>query len=154
VVLDTPIDIDIGFAKKADLAKFASHDAAQERLLWVKEHIGVDAYQNILANILVAKKILKEGKAYKKFEDGGLGGIGVENWILSNNGNIAEACKSFYEAAYKNDAIVSLEEFKKNYHVFDPGINIKFNKRDDYIRLLKEPGYKAMVEVVRKYIER
>ncbi len=153
VHLDKSIDIDIGFARKSDLSVYGSHDAVRDKLNYTKEHNGEDTYQEVISNITLAKKILKEGKAYKKLDHGGLGGIGVENWILANGGNIEEAFKSFRDAAYDNGKRLPYDEFKKKYRIIDPGINIKFLKHDNFIEILKPDGYEAMLDVIEKHIE-
>lgn len=152
VSLDKPIDIDIGFSKKSELVVYASHDAVQEKLQWIKENLGPEEYEMAIANILLTKQILKEGKAYKKVGEGGFGGIGTENWILANGGNIEQAFRTFYEAAHENGERISLDKFKGKYKILDPGYNIKFKGHDDYIRNLKPDGYKAMLDVIEKYM--
>mgnify|MGYP007057773397 CR=1 FL=1 len=48
-------------------------------------------------------------------EQGGIGGIGVENWILQNGGSFVQACRSFLAVAFdKNGCLIPFEEFKKN----------------------------------------
>jgi len=147
-----PIDIDIGFTRKSDLAVFGSHDAVREKLTWIESHIGKDAYETTIANILLAKEKLKEDHAYKKLEDGGLGGIGVENWILAHHGNIEQAFRSFRDAAYVGEKQLPLDEFAKKYKIIDPGVNVKFLRHDNFIQNLKPEGYKAMLEVIDKFL--
>lgn len=148
VVLDQPIDIDVGFSKKSDLFVYSSHEAVEERLMSIKNREGDEVYKEVLANIILAKKILKENKAYKKQEDGGFGGIGVENWILSNGGSVEKAFQSFRNAAYEDGIPVSLDKFKQRYKIYDPGFNIKYNNHDNYIELLKPDGYEAMLKAI------
>ena len=150
VVLEKPIDIDIGFSSKNELAVYGSHDAIRDKLSWVRENLGTETERQVVANILAAKKILKEGNAYKKQENGGFGGIGTENWILAHGGSISEAFRSFRDAATEEGRTISLEDFKEKYHVFDAGINVKTSRRDDFIRKLKEEGYRAMLATIKK----
>ncbi len=150
-------DIDIGLTGKNELVVFGSHDAVQEKLEHIQRHYGNEAKNEVIANIVLAKEILKEGKAYKRVEHGGFGGIGVENWILQNNGNIIEAFRSFAEAAYSNtcEQPVSFDEFKQIYKIFNPGINLRYMTHDNYIENMTEQGYMAMaktsVEFLNKY---
>ncbi len=150
--LEKPLDIDIGFASKSDLSVFGTHDAIQEKLEWINENIGKDAYQQVIANIILAKEVLKEGHAYKRVEHGGFGGVGVENWILANSGNMVEAFKSFREAAYEGSSKIPFEEFKKKYKLLNAGMNIKHLYHDNYIENLKPEGYEAMLDTIDKYL--
>lgn len=109
MALTKPIDIDIGFAKKSDLSVFGTHDAVGEKLAYIKEHQGDDTYKEVVAAIVLCKRILKAGSAYKRVEEGGFGGIGVENWILANHGDIRSAFTSFYDAAFENGMRIPFE---------------------------------------------
>ncbi len=150
--LEKPTDIDIGFAKKSELVVYASHDAVKEKLEWIERNLGPEAYEQTIANILLAKQVLKAGSAYKKLDHGGFGGIGTENWILANGGNMLEAFKTFREAAYENGERVSLDTFRKRYKILDPGFNIKFKGHDNYIGILKPEGYEAMLNTIELYL--
>jgi len=150
-----PIDIDIAFVKKSELQVFGTHDAIQKRLEHVRENQGEEAYESVVANVIAAKQVLKQGNAYKKVEHGGFGGVGVENWILANHGNLLEACRTFYQASHTvNGEVVPFDEFQKNYPLIDPGVNVKFKKHDDYVYVLKETGYQAMIPAVENYLKK
>ena len=154
--IDGDPDVDIGFAKNSELTAYGSHDAVREKLDRISEAHGQDAYRSVQANIIVAKQILKKGEAYKKLEHGGLGGIGVENWILQNGGNFLEASRSFLEAAeYQGPGEhLSYENFAKKYTIRDPGTNIKFMKHDEFIaQNLKPEGYTKMLAALDTYLK-
>ena len=70
--LTEPVDFDIGFAK-SDLMIFGSYNAIEEKLGYIKQRYGDDIYQQVIANIVLIKKILTEGKAYKRVGYGVLG---------------------------------------------------------------------------------
>ena len=150
--LGTPLDIDIGFASKSDLSVYGSHDAIRDKLNYIKNNDGQKAYEQTIANVILTKQTLKEGDAYKKQEDGGFGGVGVENWILANGGNMEEAFKSFRDAAYENGQRLPYEKFKEKYKILDPGTNIKFNGHDNFINILKPTGYEAMLNTIENYL--
>ena len=114
-IFSNPLDIDIAFTRKSELSVYGSHDAVKEKLDWIKNNVGEDEYKTVIANIILTKEILKKGSAYKKFEHGGMGGIGVENWILASGGNMKEAFRSFYEAANDNGHRLSLFVFREKY---------------------------------------
>ncbi len=152
---ENPLDIDIGFVRKNDLMYLSSSEAVQERLDWIKNNIGEEAHEKVVSNIILAKKILKEGNAYKKVEDGGIGGIGVENWILFNNGNMADAFKSFLVAAFDESGNkIPLAEFRKKYKILDPGMNLKGSGHDDFVNKLKEKGYDEMIKIIKDYLSK
>ena len=149
---EKPIDIDIGFAKKSDLSVYGSHDAVRDKLNFIKQNGGEEVYEQAVANIVLTKQILKDGHAYKKLEHGGIGGIGVENWILANGGNMEEAFRSFRDAAYENGARLPFEEFKKRYRILDAGVNVKYLSHDNFINILKPEGYEAMLNTIDGYL--
>ncbi|MBI5134745.1 hypothetical protein HZA86_00710 [Candidatus Uhrbacteria bacterium] len=152
--LSQTADIDIGFVKKSELMVYGSHNAVSDKLEWIREHHGQEQYEDTIANIVVAKKILKGGEAYKKMEHGGIGGIGVENWILSHGGNVKDAFQSFYDAAYVNGGgRISLESFKGKYRVLDAGTNVKKGFHDDFIYNLSDAGYHKMLDTIERYLD-
>ena len=154
VALETPVSIDIGFTNRSDLAVFDTQDALTERFDGIEHASGPEARQEVIGNIILAKKLLKEGGAYKKQEHGGLGGVGVENWILQHGGNIEEAFRSFCEACKAEDGIKPLREFQEDYPIRDPGMNIKKHRHDNFILNLTETGYQNMVQVIEGYLGR
>ena len=147
------IDIDISIVGKSKLTVFASHDAVGDKLDWISNNLGEDIYEGVAANIILTKEVLKEGGVYKKVE-GGIGGIGVENWLLLYGGNMLEAFQSFYDAAHDNDNNrISFDEFRLVYKILDPGINIRDDKHDNYIDKLNSGTYNKMLDVIEEYLK-
>jgi hypothetical protein len=108
----------------------------------------------------LAKEILTVEHAYKRFEDGGLGGIGVENWILQNNGNLQKAMTSFWESCHdETNRIIPFDQFKQDYWIIDPGINLRpginpdIHSHDNFTARMRSEGYLKMVEAVGSYLE-
>lgn len=98
-----PIKVDITFTEKNSKVKYSTEMCVCDRLKTIRENYPND-YYIVLANIILAKILLKDSKAYKKKnsrEDrqGGLGGIGVETWILQNNGSLFKAVNTFLKTA-------------------------------------------------------
>ena len=124
------VDIDITTAKKSLALSYSSDMCVRDRLNNIREN-DPENYNYVRANIIMAKKILKEKGIYKKIgstgatKHGGFGGIGVENWILQNGGSFKKAIDTFLETAKKVD---SYDEFKKKYPIFDFGFNHKEGK--------------------------
>lgn len=146
------VDIDIGLGKKSELLYFASHDGVSARLGWIRTNHGEDAYLATLANIVLAKKMLSEAHAYKKTEESGLGGIGVENWILQNGGSFVEALRSFQAASQENGQPLTFEQFRARYPIIDPGLNVKNLKHDNFVWNLSEQSYKAMLAIAERVL--
>ena len=100
--LDTPVDIDITFTEKTDKLNYSTEMCLKDRLDSIKKQYP-DRYNLVIANIIEAKKILKQALAYKpdrgETPQGGLGGVGVENWILQNGGSLKQAAKEFLAAS-------------------------------------------------------
>lgn len=150
--LEKPIDIDIGIVSKSELSVFGSHDAILEKFGWIEKNISQEAKEQVVANIILCKRLLKEGHAYKRVEDGGFGGIGVENWILANGGNIDQAFGTFHDAAYENGERITFEKFQGKYKILNAGMNVKRLFHDNYIENLKPEGYQKMLDVIDKFL--
>jgi len=84
---------------------------------------------------------------------GGLGGVGVENWILQNGGSLEEAARSFMSVA--NDK--SFSDFKKSYEIWDFGENRLASKyglypHDNFIDNLSDEGYEKMLRCLKEFL--
>lgn len=151
--LDQPIDIDISFIEKTDKIEYSSDQALKDRLHTIQtEH--QEQYNTILANIIEAKKTLKEGNVYKK-QQGGISGIGIENWILQNGGSFLDAAQTFLAASEGK----SVEEFKETYPIWDFGENHysdekNFYHYDNFTTNLTLEGYQKMKSTLSKYLSK
>jgi len=147
------LDVDIGITSREDVEIFGSHKAVSEKIDSIALEYGEDTRNEVIANILVAKNLLKAGHAYKKADDGGIGGIGVENWILQHNGSIDSAFISFWEASHdENGGIVPIKEFRLKYPIFDAGSNLRQGKfHDNFSYTLTQEGYSSMIKVIEEY---
>jgi hypothetical protein len=157
-------ELDLGFTRKDKIDILFTHQAIAERLEHIKRTQGEGTYQAVIANIVLAKKILKKAQCYKKgvsadIAEGGLGGVGVENWILANNGSFYQAALSFLKAAFKDnnwqgDNLKTFEEFKKGYNVWDPGVNLLGGSHDEFVSgNMTAEGYQKMLAVLKDYLE-
>lgn len=150
--------IDIGFTMKSESEDFDIHSALKEKYDSIKETYGQETLLETLSNIRFAKKKLKEAGCYKAgpiesgFE-GGLGGIGVEHWILQNDGNVIEAFKTFKEHAFKDDQLIPFNEFKRSYKIFGSGNGIRGNvKVQNLTGLMRAGGYEKMAELAKEIV--
>ncbi|MBP9747438.1 hypothetical protein KBD13_00690 [Patescibacteria group bacterium] len=157
-----PADIDVTFVSKPEVEGVPSHAAAEQRLRGM-ERLHPESADWVRANIVYAKKMLKKAGAYKKL-DGGLGGLGVENWILQHGGSFAKARDAFLAAAIGEDgAVRPFEECAARYTIPDPGINLiekqAFDdgterqnfRHDDFFHFLNKQGtagYTKMVQAL------
>ena len=121
--LEERVDIDITFTDRTDRIKYSSDMSLKDRLNTIKEQ-DPRLYDVVVNEIINAKKILKAGRCYKPVHSNegqnGLGGIGVENWILQFGGSLEDAARSFVEVA---NNCSTFAEFCKKYQVWDFGEN-------------------------------
>ena len=144
------IDLDIGIVPYDEKEVLASHEVITQKLDSIAQQQGAEQRDSVVAQILLVKQQLKAGHAYKKgagFGDGGLGGIGVETWLLNHGGNIREAYTSFWESAHENGRVISLARFKKKYHIYDAGMNLRNGQQADYVSIITDTGYRKMLTI-------
>ena len=164
---DQTLEVEISICPRTDKIDFSTDVALADKLNAIKEQ-NPEYFETVLANIVTAKEILKEAGAYKSAKsgtgEGGLGGIGIENWILQNGGSLHDAAISFLKVA---DSCDTFEEFTNKYQVFDLGSNHYSGNKgvyphdnfvfgvDDYGNLLKmtKEGYEKTIEALRNYLE-
>ena len=119
--LEERVDIDITFTDRTDRIRYSSDMCVKDRLNTIKEQ-DPRRYDVVVNEIINAKKILKAGRCYKPVHSNegqnGLGGIGVENWILQFGGSLEDAARSFVEVA---NSCSTFAEFCKKYQVWDFG---------------------------------
>lgn len=155
---DMSVDIDITFTEKTDKVSYSTDMALQDRLATIQRN-DPEKYKYVVANILLAKQVLKKAEAYKpnrgEIPQGGLGGVGIENWILQNGGSFIDAAKSFVEAAEGK----SFSEFQSTYQIWDFGDNHLAERRglyshDNFVsNNMSEAGYQKMVQALKEHLK-
>lgn len=155
---DITVDIDITFTTKTDSVLYSTDMALQDRLETIKNQ-DEEKYNYVVANILQAKQVLKAANAYKPNRgdnpEGGLGGVGIENWILQHGGSFYDAAKSFIAAANGK----SFEDFLHTYEIWDFGDNHLAEKRgkyphDEFIaNNMSREGFIKMTNALKEYIK-
>ena len=153
----TNVDIDISFVQKQDTLSYSSDMSIKDRLSNIKKS-DPDKYKYVLANIILAKKVLKEANAYKPnrgyIPQGGLGGIGIENWVLQNGGSFNDAATNFLAVAEGKN----FDEFKSAYKIWDFGDNFFASKKGSYPHdnfvenNMTKDGYERMCCALKKYL--
>ena len=178
--LDEPVDVDMTFIQKTDKVDYSTDMCLRDRLETIR-NLSEEKYQAVLANVIIAKKTLKEGKCYKPFHsnvgENGLGGVGVENWILQNGGSFYEASKTFLEAAEESKKGVEtdsdtasmsqevkekaeFDRFKDRYQIWDFGKNHTAEGKNIYPHNefvydnMAVDGYIRMKETLRAYVKK
>ena len=156
--LAEPVDIDITFAQKTNKVQYPTDAALADRLTNIKNQ-SETKYQQVLANIIYAKQFLKAAGAYKPRRSpeakgiGGLGGVGIENWILQHGGSFKQAARDFLAVA---DSCSSFEDFCAHYPVWDYGENhkgIRSKPHDNFVADNMNPeGYERMKEALRAVV--
>ena len=156
--LAEPVDIDITFAQKTNKVQYPTDAALADRLDNIKNQ-SETKYQQVLANIIYAKQLLKAAGAYKPRRSpeaegvGGLGGVGIENWVLQHGGSFKQAARDFLAVA---DSCSSFEDFCAHYPVWDYGENhkgIRSNPHDNFVADNMNPeGYERMKEALRAVV--
>ena len=156
--LAEPVDIDITFAQKTNKVQYPTDAALADRLSNIKNQSEAK-YQQVLANIIYAKQFLKAAGAYKPRRSpeakgiGGLGGVGIENWVLQHGGSFKQAARDFLSVA---DSCSSFEDFCARYPVWDYGENhkgIRSKPHDNFVADNMNPeGYERMKEALRAVV--
>lgn len=156
---NTIVDIDITFTSKTDAITYSTEMCLQDRFTNIYNQ-SIEKYNYVLANIILAKQVLKEGGVYKSAmsekPEGGLGGVGIETWILQNGGSFIDAARTFLAVADDNN----FETFKKNYFVWDLGESHMFERSGEYLhpnfvkKNMSRAGYNKMVQVLSDYLKK
>lgn len=155
---DVNVDIDITFTEKTDKISYSTDMALQDRFIIIQQ-TDPEKYKYVVANILLAKQILKQAEVYKpnrgEIPQGGLGGVGIENWILQNGGSFIDAARSFVEASEGK----KFSEFRSSYQIWDFGDNHLAERRGQYshdnfiTNNMSEIGYQKMIQVLKEYLK-
>ncbi len=173
--LEKPIDLDFSLTPQKK-KYFPSENSVTQRLDNIKQQ-DENKYKLVLANIMYAKAYLKESGSYKPARAildgkdrsyGGLGGIGIENWILQNGGSFIDAINEFlmYAKAAEemtNNPMDEFIEFEKRYAIMDYGQDHVATSKgifpyDDFIiKNMRVNGYitmkNALLEFKKTYMQ-
>ena len=156
--LAEPVDIDITFTQKTNKVQYPTDAALADRLSNIKNQ-SETKYRQVLANIIYAKQFLKAAGAYKPRRSpeakgiGGLGGVGIENWVLQHGGSFKQAARDFLAVA---DSCSGFEDFCAHYPVWDYGENhkgIRSKPHDNFVAdNMNQAGYNRMKQALRTVV--
>ena len=156
--LAEPVDIDITFTQKTNKVQYSTDMALTDRLTNIKKQ-SEQKYHQVLANIIYTKQFLKAAGAYKPRRSpeaegvGGLGGVGIENWVLQHGGSFKQAARDFLAVA---DNYSSFEDFRTYYPVWDYGENhkgIRSKPHDNFVAdNMNQEGYERMKQALRTVV--
>lgn len=157
---DVIVDIDISFSNKTDAIQYSTDESLMDRLSTIKEQYS-NQYEYVIANILLAKQVLKDAGVYKPARgenpQGGLGGVGIENWILQNGGSFEDAAKGFLKEAEGK----TFKEFVKSYKIWDFGENhmaARYSSaypHDNFVsNNMNEDGYEKMKQTLSSHFNK
>ena len=160
--LKDKVDIDLSFTKRTDEIEYTTEECIKDRLETIRKNSSED-YEYVVANILLAKTVLKFAGAYKKKSSpepqdgkkdtrGGLGAVGIENWILQNGGSFEKAARDFLKVA---KGCNGLSDFQKKYAIWDFGENYMAGdhySHDNFVYNMNDNGYSNMVNALEDYI--
>ena len=160
--LKDKVDIDLSFTKRTDEIEYTTEECIKDRLETIRKNSSED-YEYVVANILLAKTVLKYAGAYKKKSSpepqdgkkdtrGGLGAVGIENWILQNGGSFEKAARDFLKVAKRCNG---LSDFQQKYAIWDFGENYMAGdhySHDNFVYNMNDKGYSNMVNALEDYI--
>ena len=164
--INEEIQVDITMEQKTNRIRYSTDESLRRRIAAMRIE-DPEKTDQAIANIIFAKKFCKAVGAYKPHrspdipEDkkGGLGGVGVENWILQNGGSFVESAKNFVAAARnQDDTIKSYEDFCADYQIFDFGENHMSkpgeDKHDNFVsRNMSKGGYNRLVKALKDFVD-
>ena len=153
--LDEPVDIDVTFNTKTNKVRYSTDVALKE---FYSSMSDVDR-EEVVANVVFAKRFLKQSGAYKPYRknkpdsQGGLGGVGIENWILQSGGSFVAAAKGFMDVA--DECGDDFEAFKTRYAIIDYGENHQGEGRNDNFveHNMTQEGYDKTRRALRAYLD-
>lgn len=153
--IDELLKLDITIIDKNSKIDYSTDMCINDRLNTIKK-LYPDKYNLVIANIIQAKKFFKNIGIYKK-NNGGFGGVGVENFVLQHGGSFYDAITSFVECA---KSCKNLSEFKEKYSIYDFGKNhytYSENSKldfpyDNYVNFLTDDSFSEMIKAFEEYI--
>lgn len=157
--LDELVDIDVTFARRTAKVDYSTDMALNEYYEAMREQSPEKAVE-VVANVVYAKKLLKVNGVYKPSRrdsnQGGLGGVGIENWVIQNGGSFEAAARSFMRVA--DECGDNFDLFKEKYSVFDFGENHKTDAKaahDNFVvGNMNAVGYGKMRVALKEFLDK
>ncbi|WP_148278098.1 hypothetical protein [Desulfobacula toluolica] len=156
---DKIIDVDVTFILKLPNNIVITHMAKQLQYTNILKNHGESVLKSILANIIAAKSIFKNALTSKASNVVGLGGIGIETWIVQSGGSMLNAFIDFKTIFSQNLYDIPPEVYNSELLLFnDPGVAHKKDlMNDNYLVSLfsnqKDKSIQHMISIVDSYLE-
>lgn len=149
--------LDIDFALISNLEDYISCDQVIEKQLNNIKSQSEDDYKKVVANIMFAKQFFKNNHLYKilfKNRHSGIGGIGIETWILNNGGSFIDAVNDFLTCSR---TCRNYQEFQKKYTIISPGENHNYRSaglfgHPNFVNYIGSNNYYDLVRVFEKFM--
>lgn len=159
--LSKPIDLDFSLTPQKE-HYLSTEDALKEKLESARRQDEAK-YRLILANIMYAKDYLKHKGAYKPSRGildgdrsfGGIGAVGIENWILQNGGSFVDASREFLSFSEDKD----FTEFEKGYAIIDGGQDHVSTSKHEFpfhnfvMKNMRYNGYYVMRDALKEFLD-
>ena len=157
--LDKTVDLDFSLTPQKE-EYLSTEQALSERLDNMRNQ-DIEKYKLVLANIMYAKDMLKKSGSYKparglldgQREYGGLGGVGIENWILQHGGSLIDATNDFLSVAEGKEFI----DFEKEYAIMDFGQDHVSTSKKEFpyhnfvMKNMRYKGFELMRETLTEF---
>lgn len=103
----------------------------------------------------IKRKVHQVQKHGKEDTRGGLGAVGIENWILQNGGSFETAARSFLNVAERCNN--NFDAFCINYAIWDFGENHMVDDNiyphDNFVLNMTEEGFEKMTVALQAYVK-
>ncbi len=168
--LNEEVDVDITFVQRTDKITYPTEQAVVDYMA----NLTGNEREQAIKNIIAAKKLFKLNECYKPRHEGGedettnkpkaqggMGGIGTENWILQNGGSLTAAARSFLESAQAlhGEKPIPFDDFKKKYQIWNLGANHTAEERNEYPHNnfiadnMDQSGYAKTVKALQEFLD-
>jgi len=155
--------VDLDFSLTPQKKKYLSTEESLSKRLDNMKEQDEQKYRLVIANIMFAKDMLKKSGSYKPSRSilngdrsfGGLGGVGIENWILQYGGSFIDASMDFLAHAREKNFI----EFEKEYAIMDFGQDHVSTSKGEFpyhnfvMKNMRYRGFEIMRDTLENFIK-
>jgi len=160
---DLLVDADVTLTNREDYANsYPEYFSGQMRQIAARE--GAAAAQQVLSDIRLAKRFFKDAvQAYKIFNEGGPGGVGIEQMVMQSGrvsesdqgrtvletGSFDRMMERLYRAMFdEHGEMRGLQEARREWVVHNP-----FMEPKNFLELIRDQAWMRLAYAVKKYRE-